>query len=160
MTMNRNTILTALAAEMARNDAKWGEQNHPNGTGPHSSPLDGERHLSQSLDAGVIAEILKARTDIRFAGDGDRPGTWVDILLEEVFEATAENDPQALATELLQVAAVALQWIEAIARASRIAPPMTPDQVDTAARSLEEVGGGYAWIAGWVRGLNGGDDRA
>lgn len=33
---------------------------------------------------------------------------------------------------------------------------MTPEEVDTAARSLEEVGGGYVWIAAWVRHMNGG----
>lgn len=159
MTMNRNTILTALAGEMARNDLKWGEQNHPNGTGGHSTPLDGDRLLAGFLDARSLAEILRERTDIRFAGGADRPGTWTDILLEEVFEALAEDDSRALATELLQVAAVALQWIEAIARASSVAPSLSPEVTETRARGLEEVGGGYGWIAGWVRAMNGGEDR-
>jgi len=42
--------------------------------------------------------------------------SWADILLEEVFEALAEDDPAALRVELIQVAAVAVQWVEAIDR--------------------------------------------
>ncbi|TIH26025.1 NUDIX hydrolase, partial [Subtercola vilae] len=41
---------------------------------------------------------------------------WQDILLEEVFEAFAESDTSKLRTELIQVAAVAQQWVEAIDR--------------------------------------------
>jgi hypothetical protein len=41
---------------------------------------------------------------------------WVDILEEEVAEAAAESDPAKLRAELVQVAAVAVAWIEAIDR--------------------------------------------
>jgi hypothetical protein len=41
-------------------------------------------------------------------------GTWLDILTEEVAEAFAETDTKALRAELVQVAAVALAWVEAI----------------------------------------------
>ncbi len=41
---------------------------------------------------------------------------WKTILLEEVAEAFAENDPATLRRELVQVAAVAAAWIEAIDR--------------------------------------------
>ena len=37
-----------------------------------------------------------------------------DILAEEVAEVYAESDPDRLRAELIQVAAVCVQWIEAI----------------------------------------------
>jgi hypothetical protein len=40
-------------------------------------------------------------------------------LLEEVFEAMAEDSPVKLAHELTQVAAVAVAWVEAIERRLR-----------------------------------------
>jgi hypothetical protein len=42
--------------------------------------------------------------------------TWRDILLEEVYEAFAETDSDRLREELIQVAAVALSWVDAIDR--------------------------------------------
>lgn len=42
--------------------------------------------------------------------------TWRHILAEEMFEALAESDPAKLRAELVQVAAVAVQWVEAIDR--------------------------------------------
>ncbi len=38
--------------------------------------------------------------------------TWMHLLREEVAEAMQESDPEALATELIQVAAVAVSWVE------------------------------------------------
>lgn len=104
--MTERTILThipfALAdvkAERARQDQKWGEQNHPDGTG---NPGDAHR-----------ATLAKAYTDM--AARNGRV-TWRDILNEEVAEAFAESDTAALRTELVQVAAVATQWVQAIDR--------------------------------------------
>jgi hypothetical protein len=42
--------------------------------------------------------------------------TWKHILREEFLEAMAEEDPEQLREELVQVAAVAVAWIEAIDR--------------------------------------------
>ena len=42
--------------------------------------------------------------------------TYRDILLEEVFEALAESNPARLRVELVQVAAVAVAWVEKIDR--------------------------------------------
>lgn len=102
------TVATAIAEvvrERIRQDAKWGEQNHPDGTGingPTDRQLaDASRKLCQSAaEAGMV--------------------TWRHILDEEMREAFAEPDPVALRAELVQVAAVAVAWIEAIdRRASR-----------------------------------------
>lgn len=43
-------------------------------------------------------------------------GTWRDVFYEEVMEALAENDPEKLRTELVQVAAVIFAWLENIER--------------------------------------------
>lgn len=88
-----------LIAERARQDAKWGPQNHPDGTG----------------GPGRIHDADEARAECKrqFA---EGTGTWLDILDEEVAEAYAESDPAKLRAELIQVAAVAVAWIEAIDR--------------------------------------------
>ena len=117
-TVNPFDILVAsdVADERARQDTKWGEQNHPDGTGPDSRPLRAEagfNFLQGNVPAGLLAEAFKAATD-RHAKS--KTLTFADILLEEVFEALAEDDSQKLRTELVQVAAVATQWVEAIDR--------------------------------------------
>lgn len=117
-------VAADVRTERARQDQKWGEQNHPDGTGPRvallgdfpysydvnaprqTSPLDG-------WTATELSDTAKANTDIAAKNDNV---AWSDILLEEVFEALAESDPVKLRTELVQVAAVAQQWAEAIDR--------------------------------------------
>jgi len=111
--------------ERARQDVKWGQQNHPDGTGRTSTPLNRIVHNgpisstsgSRSWAIG-LSLLAKAATD-KAAKEGTV--SWADILLEEVFEALAESDPEKLRTELIQTAAVATQWAEAIDRRQRIA---------------------------------------
>jgi hypothetical protein len=92
-------VLDEVFQERVRQDEKWGEQNHPDGTG-------------QVGDARV-ADMLRELCDYRFKRG---VGTWRDILREEVGEALAEEDPTKLRAELLQVAAVAAAWVQAIDR--------------------------------------------
>lgn len=92
-------VLSEVLAERIRQDDRWGEQNHPDGTGA----------LSQVLEADKAREGCKAA----FARG---EGTWMHVLIEEVFEVFAEEDPSKVRTELLQVAAVAVAWVEAIDR--------------------------------------------
>lgn len=92
-------VLQQVLVERIAQDTKWGEQNHPDGTGYDGS----DRH----------ADFWRQRCQDAFA-DGD--GTWGHVLLEEVFEAIAEKDPAKLRAELVQVAAVAVAWVEAIDR--------------------------------------------
>jgi hypothetical protein len=95
-----------VRAEMARQDAKWGQQDHADGTGPdvfwgvHPGPAE------------AVAVIARGRCK----ANGPGQDTWRDILFEEVAEAIAEDDPDALLAELLQVEAVARQWRMAIRR--------------------------------------------
>lgn len=107
--MTAAAILAEVAAERARQDARWGEQNHPDGTGPNV-PLCYFPKLPSMADLAVNARTV---TNLR-AKRGDV--TWLDILLEEVFEALELTDTAKLRAELIQVAAVAGAWAEAIDR--------------------------------------------
>ncbi|WP_200846949.1 hypothetical protein [Arthrobacter sp. 18067] len=101
-------IVREIADERVRQHAKWGEQNHPNGTGPTVY-----QSAASSLTNGHLRDIAKRQTD-RHAAAG--VVTFADILIEEVAEALAEDDPAKLRAELIQVAAVAAQWVEKIDR--------------------------------------------
>lgn len=100
--MSLQDVLAEIAEERARQDAKWGEQNHPDGTGrayllsavPQLTPSFAQQRCDSAFDRGA--------------------GTWEHILFEEFCEAMAEDDPVRLRTELLQTAAVAVHWIEAL----------------------------------------------
>jgi hypothetical protein len=92
-------VYAEVAAERAAQDATWGEQNHPDGTGEPGS--DSVAAAARTLCQGAAA-----------SGHLD----WLHILREEVAEAFAESDPAKLRAELVQVAAVATAWIEAIDR--------------------------------------------
>lgn len=117
-TMTTTEALADVAAERARQDAKWGEQNHPDGTGGVARPLMSlgircEPTLVHRASGTELADAARLATDDAAKID---VVTWTDILLEEVFEALAESDPAVLRVELIQVAAVATQWAEAIDR--------------------------------------------
>ena len=89
----------AINKEIKRQNVKWGEQNHPDGTG---------EKIKVSL-----CEAYRTICDKEFAAG---KGNWMLILREEVYEAFAETDPEKLKTELIQVAAVCQQWIACIER--------------------------------------------
>lgn len=91
-------VLSEVYDERERQDAKWGQQNHPNGT--RASNVIAANQAKALTDAHAKAGTL----------------TWRDILDEEVQEAFAETDPALLRAELVQVAAVATAWVEAIDR--------------------------------------------
>ena len=106
-------VLLDVLHERAEQDAKWGEQNHPDGTGPDAFVL---RRTDINLDLRTgyeLARIFRHTCDEKHK-KGE--GTWLDILLEEAFEASGEETPAALRRELIQVAAVAVAWVEAIDR--------------------------------------------
>ena len=91
-------VLPEIAAERDRQDEKWGEQNHPDGTGPGYAP-DAKRARERCQRAARLGLV-----------------SYRDILEEEVYEAFAESDPDLLRAELVQVAAVAVAWIEKLDR--------------------------------------------
>ncbi|WP_026931205.1 hypothetical protein [Glycomyces tenuis] len=95
--LQASVVLGDIAAEQVRQDAKFGEQNHIDGTGDYDEAADAARRACQ-----------------RAAKHGYL--TWRHVLAEEVAEAFAETDPAKLRAELIQVAAVAATWVEAIDR--------------------------------------------
>lgn len=100
--MTLNDVLADVAAERARQDARWGVQNHPDGTGADYT-------LSEVAELDV--RFARTRCDRAFERGA---GSWEHILYEEFCEAMAEDDPVRLRAELVQLAAVAVHWMEAI----------------------------------------------
>jgi hypothetical protein len=102
-------VLAGVRVERQLQNEKWGEQNHPDGTGPDLvEPVAGH-----PATFGMLSDAARLYTD--HAAEYGRL-TWADILREEFREALAEADPDRLRAELLQVAAVAVAWAEAIDR--------------------------------------------
>ena len=99
-------VLAEVQAERERQDAKWGEQNHPDGTGS----------ASQQVAAGA------ARARCQVAAEAGEV-TWRLVSDEEHAEAMAESDPLKLRAELIQDAAVKVAWIAAIDRHLAAARP-------------------------------------
>jgi hypothetical protein len=94
-------ILDEIVKERAAQDAIFGVQDLPNGTGFAGDRMRADRARSlcnELFDAGL--------------------GTYRDVFIEEVFEALAESDPAKLRAELIQTVAVGVKWIEAIDRAT------------------------------------------
>lgn len=93
-------VLAEVGGERTRQHDRFGEQNLPDGTA--SCALNSEA-------------VLRARA---LCQDRSADGTlaYVDLLREEVAEAVRETDPRLIRAELIQVAAVAVQWVEAIDR--------------------------------------------
>lgn len=90
------SVLDEVQVERDRQNAKWGEQNHQVG-GYFRRPIELADDLRRWLREGSAA--------------------WELILLEEVAEAwDAIGNENALRAELVQVAAVAVAWVEAIDR--------------------------------------------
>lgn len=115
--LTTRVIAEEVITERERQDAKWGEQNHPNGTGPDVMTLEGVNEYSDSdLDAASGHVLSVAATTATDVSAGGGTVTWRDILLEEVFEALAESDLERLRAELVQVAAVCQGWIGSIDR--------------------------------------------
>lgn len=106
-----NDVLGEVLCERLAQHLKWGRQDHPQGTGPVTHPLSSIPH--PNAGAHAQARHFRRLADVR--GANGRL-TWADILLEETFEALAEDDPEKLRAELVQVAAVAVAMIESLDR--------------------------------------------
>lgn len=146
-TATSGLIIDEVIREREAQHAKWGEQNHPDGTGPnlvwaYTGPASYVRETARSECQRLSSEGLV---------------TFADILIEEVAEALAEDDPYALRAELIQVAAVAAQWIEKIDRDN--AQESEAETVERMARVIcaaefPEVSPEYAWNLQFEDGQN------
>lgn len=91
-------VLLDVDVELQRQDTLWGDQSHlPNGTSVEQFQ--------------ALADIARKNAD---SHHNQGTLTFADILFEEFYEAMAEVDEERLETELVQVAAVACQWVKAI----------------------------------------------
>ncbi len=105
MTVTAETtgVLADIKAERARQVALWGVHDWLDGTG-----------TPEQMIALARARIAYAEV---FPPGGDwSMGTWWAILTEEYAEVGVETDPDRLYAELVQLAASAGQWAEAIKR--------------------------------------------
>lgn len=116
MTTKTDEVLAEVREERERQDAKWGEQNHPmigkvDGRVPHTVYL----HHASATSARTACERRHA----------EGHGSYFDILYEEFCEAHDEaiaeaergdGDESATRAELVQVVAVGVAMIEAIDR--------------------------------------------
>lgn len=91
-------VLADVAAERDGQDRMWGVQEFPDGSGPDFTEAaeEAERECAAAWSRGEL--------------------TWRHILTEEFFEALAETDPARLRNELVQTAAVAVKWVQALDR--------------------------------------------
>lgn len=111
-------VLSGVDQERTRQDAKWGEQNHLNTFADGGVLAEAETYAYYAERAQEWKRENAARVE-HLNAEGmpsDRNCAWDGILLEEVYEALAEADPARRRTELVQVAAVAVNWVEAIDR--------------------------------------------
>jgi hypothetical protein len=91
-------LLDRVRDEMARQDERY--------PWPRTFPL---RQRSAMIEAKLLQAEQIARQDF-----AEGCPSWVAILAEEVGGAAGERDPVALVEELVQVAAVALSWAQAL----------------------------------------------
>jgi hypothetical protein len=112
-------VLAEVRAERVRQDAKWGEQNHPS-LDRALMERPGGCASSRMCEEYEIPDEERAKF---LCNDSFRAGcgTFAHILVEEVSEAISAgvDSEAALREELVQVAAVAVGWIEAIDRRAK-----------------------------------------
>lgn len=89
-------IFVAVEQERLSQLEKWGVQRLADGTGHPFYRMHADEYRRQN--------------DAKVANGGEPP--WSKVLLEEVYEALAEDDTDKLERELIQVAAVAVAWLE------------------------------------------------
>ncbi|MDP4506857.1 NUDIX hydrolase [Nonomuraea turcica] len=109
-------VLAEVAAERAAQDERWGMQELPDGTGGARTTAESDLARQETETAAPYGED----------GGDEVPARIRDqrhVLAEEVLEAFAEADPDRLRAELIQVAAVAVKWAQALDRR-----PTGPDQ--------------------------------
>lgn len=129
---DHSMVLKEVAEERARQDARWGVQDLPDGTGPYCgmTTFHGLEYPGYAELADRMKQICDAARDLDMR-------CMAYVLLEEVFEALAEDDHVRLREELVQVAAVAVKWVQMIDRRNVCDcgaddPPRHPHSLDCA----------------------------
>ena len=109
-------IQAEVLAEIQRAWTKFGAQHDVPDVDQVLMNREGGCYPKRMAEEYEIPTAPRAQylTDLEFARG---QGTWAHILVEELaeaVEAATVGTPQALRLELLQVAAVAIRWIDAI----------------------------------------------
>lgn len=110
--MQDEDILHEIFHERRRQEARWGQQDHPDGTG--TTWIEDLMPFAWREDRAAHIAFLAKKQCEHEARIGK--STWRGIALEEIAEAFAETDPVKLRAELVQAAAVLVNWIGAIDR--------------------------------------------
>lgn len=112
---SRKDILGEVRDERLRQDAKWGQQNHPSLDLVLLNRQGGCTEERMAEHYGIpSATVARQSCDLWFAR---KEGTWGHILVEEVAEViSCLDDEEAMREELIQTAAVCLNWVEYIDR--------------------------------------------
>lgn len=106
-------IHSEVVDEHGRQALPYGGQDHPDN-------LNAEIDYERSGQLLQQAAALNANPDTR---------TWLGLLLEEVYAASAERDPAARRRCVLQVAAIAAGWLAAMDRRTTPTAVRLPDNV-------------------------------
>ena len=114
--MSTKSVLDEIQRERNKQDIKWGEQNHP-----FHHPLCAVDSVDKKEVDAIVAEFyhIPSQQEVKQFCDSLIPlnqTNFATILLEEVVEALSESTDEAIRAELIQVAAVAVNAIEAIDR--------------------------------------------
>lgn len=91
----RDRALRGLDRERDRQIALWGRQSRLDGTGASFRGM---------------ADLFRSACETAAAGAFG--ASWRHVLLEEIYEALAEHEPDRLRAELVQAGAVIVAWIE------------------------------------------------
>lgn len=96
-----NDTIEDIKYEILQQHLRWGEQNHAN------VPKPGHKYgIPAEHTAKVLCEAARSNNRL----------TWAHILVEEVAEACNAPTSKLMIEELIQVAAVAVSWVDAIKR--------------------------------------------
>jgi hypothetical protein len=110
-------ILERVFEERVRQVAQYGHNDDlEDGTGPDVQWLKG---TDINLDLRTATEIEQAfRHEYENHEERNGKPTWMHLVREEIGESFAESDPERLEAELIQVAALAVSWIESLEKRS------------------------------------------
>ncbi len=117
-------VLTRVLVERRNQEARYGHVNDKlvGGNGPNTRWLG----PFTQLGAADIQKVL--RRDYEEFEDETGLPTWVHLIREELAEAFETDDPELLAAELIQVAALCVSWVERLGVVPAT-PSWNPDEM-------------------------------